>query len=110
MFYFIFEFCLQDNKTPLEEAMDYGHIATVHYFVKILDMDITKFDEVMPIQLLEFCSHFNIQCSLRGVVCYARGWVGLIYVVVYTTKLIIGQNKKIEEFKKGEWIDHCFKH
>ena len=33
--------------TPLECAVYYGRSATVHYFVKIVGMDVTKLDEVI---------------------------------------------------------------
>ena len=33
--------------TPVEQAVDNGRSATVHYFVKTLGMDITKIAEVV---------------------------------------------------------------
>ena len=46
--------------------MDRGHSATVHYFVKTLRMDITKFDEVILTHnsILFECLVFTRRCGL----------------------------------------------
>ena len=38
--------CLQNNQTPLELAVKWGHSEIVYHFVKDLKMDITQFDQV----------------------------------------------------------------
>ena len=51
--------------TPLERAVEEGHIETVHYL-----KDITTPDDVCDIVIL-FCVCVNI---LWGVACYNYGW------------------------------------
>ena len=41
--------CLQDNKTALEIAVQWGHSEIVYYFVVKQKMDITRFDDVRNI-------------------------------------------------------------
>ena len=52
-------------------ALDGGHGATVHYFVKTLEMDITKFHEVIASQLLTHnCTFEHLVFTRRcGLLC-----------------------------------------
>ena len=56
--------------------MDNDRSATVHYFVKTVGMDVTKFDEVILTHNFTFIS---LTYSLLGGVAYHNiGWVGLL--------------------------------
>ena len=58
--YYTVVFSLYSKQTPLEWAVDKGRSATVHYFVKVLGVDITQFNEVMLTHNFLFVYMFTV--------------------------------------------------